>query len=262
MTKRDIAQAMKEIAFFLRLKDDNPYRARAYERAGQALLLCPDNVAELVAGNRLTAVDGIGPATATAITELFTTGAATLLRALRGGYPSTLVELGEVPGLSMKQILRLYEHAGIRSVAELREACLSNRLITIRGIGEKIQTRILTALDAYAKGRGYRLYADVLDEVAALADLIGAMPGVQAVTVAGDVRRKMEVLNGYEFVVTGSQKSASRLLKRLATAPNLTDAAAHELDRDLVHGDADHHPRDDGQTTASICCSRPDRQSI
>ena len=36
MTKHEIAQALKEIAFFLSLKGDNPYKAQAYERAGAA----------------------------------------------------------------------------------------------------------------------------------------------------------------------------------------------------------------------------------
>ena len=41
MTKHEIAQALKEIAFFLSLKGDNPYKAQAYERAGAALLTSP-----------------------------------------------------------------------------------------------------------------------------------------------------------------------------------------------------------------------------
>ena len=41
MTKREIARHLSEIAFYLRLKDDNPYKSAAYERAARALLLSP-----------------------------------------------------------------------------------------------------------------------------------------------------------------------------------------------------------------------------
>ena len=38
MTKREIAHILSEIAFYLRLKQDNPYKSLAYERAARALL--------------------------------------------------------------------------------------------------------------------------------------------------------------------------------------------------------------------------------
>ena len=48
MTKRELARHLSEIAFFLRLKDDNPYKSAAYERAGRALLLSPHEPHQLL----------------------------------------------------------------------------------------------------------------------------------------------------------------------------------------------------------------------
>ncbi len=223
MTKPDVARALKEIAFFLRLHGGNPYRSRAYERAGLALLRCPENLSDLIGGHRLTAIEGIGPSTAAAITELCTTGSLALLHKIHGTYPASLVELGDVPGLSMTQLRRLYDEAGIRSVAELRDACRTNRLVATRGIGEKVQAKILAALGEYGRGLGYHLYADVLDEVASVEAALRALPGVQAVTVAGAVRRKLEVVNEYDFVVCGEHRRSYRLLTRLAGLAQLTD---------------------------------------
>ena len=36
MHKREIVRILREIAFFLRLRGENPYKARAYEQAGAA----------------------------------------------------------------------------------------------------------------------------------------------------------------------------------------------------------------------------------
>ncbi len=90
-SKHDIARTLKEIAFFLRLNGDNPYRAQAYERAGDALLLCAEDLAALVTSGSLTTVSGIGPATASVISELFMTGSSSLLQEVQGTYPSSLV---------------------------------------------------------------------------------------------------------------------------------------------------------------------------
>jgi DNA polymerase (family X) len=223
MTKRDIARVLKEIAFFLRFNGENPYRAQAYEGAASALLRCPEELSQLLASGSLTDVSGIGPATASVITELFTSGSSALLQKLHRSYPSTLVELGEVPGLSMKQIHRLYVEAGIGSVAELQDACRENRLLAIKGIGPKVQARILSALGEYRRGQGYRLYADVLEEADGLTQAFTALAGTRQVTIAGALRRKMEVINEYHYVLACDDPRSDRLIKAVAGMPNVTD---------------------------------------
>ena len=227
MTKHEIAQALKEIAFFLSLKGDNPYKAQAYERAGAALLTSPLGLHELLATGSLTEVTGIGPATARAITELVTTGQSSLLDEARGSYPSSLATLGDVPGLSRKQIVKLHEQAHITSLAELKAACRDGRLLKIPGIGPKVQAKLQDALGEYERGQGYHLYADVVDEAQDLARALKGFPGVQAVSLSGAIRRKMEVVNEYVFVVACDKGNAvTRLMKRLPSIPNLTELYA------------------------------------
>ena len=98
MNKREIRKVLEDIAFFLLLKGENPYKAQAYRKAGLALLTCPEDALSLVQSGTLTGVAGIGPATASVITELFTTGTSSLQNEVQGAYPSSLVELGDVPG--------------------------------------------------------------------------------------------------------------------------------------------------------------------
>ncbi len=226
LSKRDIARTLKEIAFFLRLKGDNPYRAQAYERAGDALLVCAEDLSNLVKNGSLTDVSGIGPATAAVINELFSTGTSALLQELQGSSPSSLAELGDLPGLSIKQVRRLYDKAGIRSVAELQTACRENRLLSIKGIGPKVQARILAALGEYRRGQGYRLYANVLDEACSLEQAFAAINGVRKVSAAGALRRKMEVIGDYHFVFACEDVQPDRLVKALEATPNLTEVRA------------------------------------
>lgn len=84
MNKREIAQVLEEIAFFLLLKGENPYKARAYRNAATALLTCQEDTFVLVETGMLRDVPGIGPATASVITELVTTGLRPPSRRTRG----------------------------------------------------------------------------------------------------------------------------------------------------------------------------------
>ena len=225
MTKREIARHLSEIAFYLRLKDDNPHKSAAYERAARALLLSPHEPHELLEHDSLTDIPGIGPSTAAVIGELLRTGHSRLYQRVKGSCPASRVEVGQVPGSRPKQIRRLYEEAGIRSVADLQVACRNNQLQTLKGLGTRIQAKIQAALGEFRRGQGYRLYASVLQEALTLEKHLAALRGVTRVTMAGAMRRKMEVINALTFVVTLSEdQGTTAFLKALKTIPNITDA--------------------------------------
>ena len=88
MTKREIARHLSEIAFYLRLKDDNPHKSAAYERAARALLLSPHEPHQLLEKDVLTDIPGIGPGTAAVIGELLRTGNSSLYQRVKGSYPA------------------------------------------------------------------------------------------------------------------------------------------------------------------------------
>lgn len=220
---REIARVLSDIAFYLRLKGGNPYKAVAYERAARALLLSSYTPHQFMQGDTLTSIPAIGPRTAAVIRELVLTGTSSLYQRLKGPFPPSLVELGRVPGLRPKQIRRLWEEAGIRSIADLQAACRTNRLVSLKGIGPKLQAKIERALGEFRRGQGYRLYASALGEAVLLERSLAVIPGVTKVTAAGMLRRKLEVINAFEFVVAWS--GASGFLARLSAIPNVTRAA-------------------------------------
>lgn len=230
--KREIAQVLHEIAFFLRLHGDNAYKARAYDKAATALLNASHDAQALVNKRMLTDVPDIGPATAAVITELVHTGNSVLHQELKKDFPSSLSELGDVPGLSVKQILRLYQRADVRSLEDLRRACRENRLVAVSGFGTKFQAKLLASLGGYERGHGYHLYANVLVEVEHLKSALEKLPGVQAVTVAGALRRKLEVIDELTFVLTVVRSTPPEsLLRTINALSNVTDVG---LDGDAI----------------------------
>ena len=75
MTKNEIADVLAEIGTLLELKGENPFKVRAYQAGARALeAIEDDELARLIAEEKLETVKGIGEALAQKITELHATG--------------------------------------------------------------------------------------------------------------------------------------------------------------------------------------------
>ena len=86
-----VASALREISLLLAAEGADRFRVRAFARAARSLECLEADLGDLVAGRRLTEIQGVGPALAGTITELAQTGRSALLVAfavLRGKEPN------------------------------------------------------------------------------------------------------------------------------------------------------------------------------
>ena len=74
MTNAEIAQVFLDIAELLKLKKDNIFKIRAYQKAAHSIEELTVDVEQLVAEGRLGEIPGVGEAINKKITELVTTG--------------------------------------------------------------------------------------------------------------------------------------------------------------------------------------------
>src|SRR4051812_19862516 len=102
-----IALALEEIASLLQLSGEG-HKARAYARGAQIVVALGPELGALVREGRLTEVEGIGPSLSRQISELWTTGASSLLTRLHATYPEGSAELASLPGVTRRrmQLLR------------------------------------------------------------------------------------------------------------------------------------------------------------
>ncbi len=112
-----IAAALQEIGALLELKGGEYFKARAYKQGARAVAELTEDLGKLVKENRLTFVKGIGYALAKQIQELYTTGQSTLLNQLRAELPPGIIELSNIPGLSVKKVERLHHRLRVSSAA-------------------------------------------------------------------------------------------------------------------------------------------------
>ncbi len=87
MTNTEIAQVFFDIAELLKLKKDNIFKIRAYEKAARAIGELPMAVGQLVAENKLKEIPGVGEAINKKIIELVNTGKLGFYERLKAEFP-------------------------------------------------------------------------------------------------------------------------------------------------------------------------------
>jgi DNA polymerase (family 10) len=197
-----VASVLDRIAAFLEFRGENQFRVRAFRTAAKAVLGLPASaapgatLAEALANGSLAEMRGIGPASLAIVKELIETGRSAYLERLEQEIPAGLLDLLEVPGLGATRIRLLHEKLGIDSLAALEAAARDGRLATLPGLGAKTAEKILKGI-AFARGtRSFRLWHHAAAEAEVLRSSLERLDGVTRVSVAGEVRRRCEVVSG------------------------------------------------------------------
>jgi DNA polymerase (family 10) len=201
MTKSQIAQVLEEIATLLELKDENPFKIRAYANAARSLETFGGNLSDLQDEEALAKIPGIGKAIAAKIKELAATGKLKYLEELRAEFPAAILELFSISGLGAKKIKALYEQLHISSIEQLQEACESGKVAELPGFGETTQTKICDAIERRAKHSGYFQFGQIALETESLRNDLAAHPEALRVDVAGSYRRRREIVRDVDLVV-------------------------------------------------------------
>jgi DNA polymerase (family 10) len=201
-----IARVLAEIGDLLEIKDENPFKIRAYRNAAETIAHHPTRVADLSPADML-ALPGIGKDLAAKIVELVQTTAIAYHRQLLEEFPPTILDLLHLQGVGPKTVALLYHQLNIRSLDELEAATREGRLRGVKGMGAKKEALILRAIEERVRVAGRRLIAEAHDTAAALvASLREAAPGA-AVTMVGSLRRGCETCGDLDVLTAGAPAS-------------------------------------------------------
>lgn len=191
---------LKEMAFFLELNNENPFKVRAFLNAARVLKNQEQDITKL-SNKELLAIDGIGKGIAAVIEEYKKAGIVAVLKAIQKKFPSGIWELAEIPGLGVKKIKILLKELNIGSQAELEYACQENRLIELKGFGEKIQKNLLKNLAHYKTNRGRILLPSALEISKKLAKEIQKKSFVEKLMEVGEVRLLSQTIGSIDFLI-------------------------------------------------------------
>ena len=227
MDKKAVADVLEQIAAFLELRGENPFRIRAFRTAARAIGTYPGDLRQGLEDGSLAAAKGVGPATLQIATELMNTGRAGILEELREQIPPGLVEMLSISGLGVAKIRQIHEVLGVESLPELETAALDGRLAKLPRFGRKTSENILKSIAFLRQANAFRLSHHAAEEAEGLRSALARLPGVTTAIVAGDVRRRAEVVRDLVLVLVAEVPPAE-LFRRLSQFPGVHEFAGQD----------------------------------
>jgi DNA polymerase (family 10) len=211
----DIATVFNEIADYLEIEGENPFRIRAYQNAARTIRGLGTELKDMVADNAdLTELQGIGKELDAKIHEIVETGTAKALIKLQERIPKTVLEILRLPNLGPKRVRVLYHDLKIETLEQLSQAARKGRIRVLDGFGEKAEKAILDAIKTRAQKEKRFKLAEAKPYVDRLIDYLKKTPNVSKVVVVGSYRRSRETVGDLDILVTAHKESP--VMDRLA----------------------------------------------
>ena len=225
MDNQAIARILREIADLLEIKDDNPFKIRAYRNGADITGNHPHDLAHLDEAG-LREIPGIGKDLAARIREIAETGDAAFHKELIAEFPPTILDLLHLQGVGPKTVAMLYRELGIRTIDELEAAAKDGRVRALKGMGAKKEGLILKALDDRKRFAGRHLLPDAHDAAAALSGFLRQRAPDASIEAVGSLRRGCDTCGDIDLLAAGAPPSV------------MDDFVEYELvERVLGHGD-------------------------
>ncbi len=224
MTRDDLAEALEQIALLLELKDENPFKVRAYRQGAELVRNHEEDIVQLAREGKLEGIKGLGEALRDKLHTLALTGSLPFLESLRAEFPAGIFALFDIQGLGPKKIKALYQQLGVGSIAALKQACEQGQVAGLAGFGAKTQTKILEAIALRESFADRFLLGDVSPVANEILELLRMHPEVSRVAVAGSYRRSKETVHDLDFLV--ETKEGKLVCEDFTTIPGVKDIIA------------------------------------
>lgn len=220
-----IAHILREIADLLEIKNDNPFKIRAYRNGADIAANHPHHLPSLDEAG-LRQIPGIGKDLAARIREIADTGGAAFHRELLAEFPPTILDLLHLHGVGPKTVATLYRELGVRTLADLERAATDGRIRALHGMGAKKEGLILKALDERKRHAGRHPLPDAHDAAEALVAYLRERAPQATITPVGSLRRGCDTCGDLDLLASGAEQSL------------MDDFVSHQLvERVLGRGD-------------------------
>ncbi|HET6992479.1 MAG TPA: PHP domain-containing protein [Bacteroidia bacterium] len=200
-----IADKLKLTAQLQELHGENAFKVRALANAAYRLDKTDVDL-EGKTVEELASMEGIGKGIAAKIHELQTTGKLKELEDVLAITPKGVIEMLQIKGIGPKKVAQLWKELEVESPGELLYACNENRLVALKGFGEKTQAAVKKYIEFSMEAKGKFHYASCEDLGIALVEYLKKQTGSELVSLTGDMRRKSIIIERIEAVVASEKK--------------------------------------------------------
>ena len=203
-TNDQVEQALQEYADLLSIVGDDPFKARAYEKAARAVGGYAEDLSTLDLGGVLS-IPGVGKSIAAKVNQFLRSGTFEELDALRAQVPEGVRAMTAIPGFGPKKAMAAYSELGVDSVDGLVAAAEDGRLAAMKGFSRTTERNVVEAVRRLRASEGRVQVNEALEVAEDLLDRLRAIPGVRRAAYAGSLRRMAETIGDVDLLVASDR---------------------------------------------------------
>ncbi len=219
MKNQLVSDILYKIADLLDLKGEIFFKTRAYRQAAQTIEVLDEDVEIVVKEDRLRDIPGIGEALAKKIKEIVETDRLEFFEKLKKEIPEGLLLMLEISGLGPKKVAALYQNLGIKTINQLRKACLDGKLRDLDGFGEITEQNILRGISLMEKTSGRVLLNVAYDDGINYINYLRQCKKIDRLNLAGSLRRRKETIGDLDILA--SSDSPDEVMDYFIKYPNI-----------------------------------------
>ena len=205
MTNKEIAQSFQLLGQLMHLHNENKFKIRSYESAYRTLRSWEEPLAKMP-DDQIATIKGVGKAIHGKIRELLDNGKMNTLERYKSQTPEGIQEMLNIKGFGPKKIRTIWQDLNIETIGELLYAVNENRLIELKGFGQKTQEDLKQKLEYYQRSKHKFHYAALESEAL---DLLEAIPQIlpnAKVEWTGAIRRRNNELEQIELLLSTNKQ--------------------------------------------------------
>ncbi|HLH19011.1 MAG TPA: DNA polymerase/3'-5' exonuclease PolX [Bryobacteraceae bacterium] len=226
MENKEIARILWETADLMEVAGDDSFRIRSYRNGATTIESYPERVADIASdpARKLTEIPGIGKGLAAVLAEILDHRSCERRDELLKQFPAACLEFLKIQGLGPKSIALIFQHYKVETMDALEQLCREQKLRVLPRMGAKLEEKVLRSIAQYRQRTGRYLlpYAENMAEE--LIAHIRQVPGVEAITPAGSLRRGRETVGDLDLLVTGP--APGEVLERFLAFPRVQEVLA------------------------------------
>jgi len=227
----EIADVLQMTSRILKLHDGNQFKIKGL--AASAFKLSKLHIAkEDFTEEGIVKQGGVGKAVAKTVLEIAQKGSSAELNELIEKTPRGVIEMMSIKGLGPKKVKQLWHELEIESVGELLYACHENRLVSLKGFGEKTQHAVIQSIEFLKGAAGKTHYATVEELADNLVEELKELPYLSNISLTGDIYRKCQTLEKIDILVSSDEPIESDFKSPVPI--NLITVAEEEFYYELV----------------------------